>query len=132
MDDDEYFRRQEEERVQRREKMERFVEEQPEKRRIAKEQWQAEKLKRQQEKPQNNHRKNLRKNLLKVIDKEAPELNREELEDKLDGLSNADLETLSLVVSDRGARPVLDCVVDAMAELGCPVTLPKAKKKKKK
>merc|ERR1712151_76405 len=94
--------------------------------------WQAEKLKRQQEKPQNNHRKNLRKNLPKVIDKEAPELNREELEDKLDGLINADLETLSLVVSDRGARSVLDCVVDAMAELGCPVSVPKGKKKKKK
>mmetsp|Transcript_87561 Transcript_87561/g.203658 ORF Transcript_87561/g.203658 Transcript_87561/m.203658 type:complete len:350 (+) Transcript_87561:105-1154(+) len=132
MDDDEYFERQQEERRQRREKMERFVEEQREKRRIAKEQWQAEKAKRQQERPMNNHRKTLRKNVLKLVDKEAKDLNREELEDKLGLISNDDMEALWVVLTSRGSRSVSECMAHAMGEFGFPIAVPKAKKKKNK
>lgn len=110
--------------------MQRFAEEQREKRRMAKEQWQADKLKREQEKPLNNHRKNLRKNVLKLVDKEASELNREDFEDKLETISHADMEALWTVLSDRGSRTVADCVIDAMADFGAPLVVPKSKKNK--
>ncbi|CAK0870339.1 unnamed protein product, partial [Prorocentrum cordatum] len=131
MDDDEYFQKQEQERSQRRAALEKFAEEQREKRRHAKEAFQADKLKRQQEKPQNNHRKNLRKNILKLVDKEAPELKRDELEDQLERISIEDMDCLWLAVSDRGDRTVSDCIVDAMREFGFPITAPKTKKGKK-
>lgn len=131
MDEDEYFQKQEQERSQRRDALEKFAEEQREKRRLAKDVFQADKLKRQQAKPQNNHRKNLRKNILKLVDKEAPELKRDELEDQLELISIEDMDCLWLAASDRGDRTVADCIVDAMKEFGFPITAPKIKKGKK-
>jgi len=135
MNDDEYFSRQEDERARRREEKERFAEEQREKRKAAKEQWRQECLKRQQERPEKNHKKTLRKNVLKLIDKEAPEireLNQDELDAVLDGLSIEQLKTLWTCLESRGSMTVLDCVVDAFQVLDIQLAFVKQKKTKKK